>query len=73
MRQAAIEPIVVEVSKHPTAVILSYAEYERLTQLEDDFWAARAEEAEKSGYLGPDESMRLLKEGIDRAKTGSHE
>jgi PHD/YefM family antitoxin component YafN of YafNO toxin-antitoxin module len=70
---AAREPIIVEVHKRPTTVILSYEEYERLTQLEDDYWAARAQKAEESGYLGEQATEVFLKEGVKRAKVGHNE
>jgi prevent-host-death family protein len=70
MREAAREPILVQIYRRPTTVILSYEEYERLTQLEDDYWAVRAQQAEESGYLGEKATKAFLKEGIKRAKAG---
>lgn len=66
LRQAEKEPVVVEVSRRPTAVILSHAEYERLIRLEDDHWAAKARRAEKSGFVGPEESVRMLREAMEK-------
>lgn len=54
------EPIIIEKNAGcPTAVMMSYTYYERLKEFEDAFWAAKALEAEKSGYLG-DNSLRYL-------------
>lgn len=64
LRQAETEPVIIEVSRRPTAVIISHAEYERLTRMEDEYWSSLAREAEKSGYVGADESMRVLQEAL---------
>jgi hypothetical protein len=42
-------------------VVISAAEFERFEALQDACWGRLAEEAEKEGYLGVDESERLLK------------
>ena len=60
MDRAQKEPVEVEKTGRKFAVLLGYDEYQRLLALEDAHWIARAREAEKSGYLGPDESMRVL-------------
>ena len=41
-------------------VILDHAEFARLRHLEDAYWAARAEEALKSGFLSADETATRL-------------
>ena len=41
------------------AVMISYTDYERLKEFEDAFWALKAIEAEKSGFLG-DKSLSEL-------------
>jgi len=55
------EPIQIEKSGRTVAVLLNVNEYERLVSLENEYWLARALEAEKSGYLGVDNSTDLLK------------
>ena len=55
------EPVMVEKTGRPVAVILSIHDYERLAALEDKYWAQRAEAAEKKGYLGPKASLQFLK------------
>ena len=57
------EPVTIEKKGRPVAVVLSLEEYERLEALEDAWWAARAEAAEKEGgWLGPEESEKLMQE-----------
>ncbi len=59
--EAKSEPLAVNRNGRNVAVLLSWAEYERLSALEDAWWAARAKAAEaESGYLGPEESMETL-------------
>jgi len=57
-------PVVIQKKDRPVAVLLSMDEYDRLRSFEDAYWSARAEEAEKSGWLGVEESMKLLKDAI---------
>jgi prevent-host-death family protein len=60
MDQARKEPVVVQSHGRNVAVLLDYDEYKRLEALEDAYWVARAEEAEKSGFVGTDETARWL-------------
>jgi prevent-host-death family protein len=55
------EPVQIERNGRPVAVVISAAEFERFEALEDAYWGRLAEEAEKEGYLGVEESERLLK------------
>ncbi len=58
---ARAEPVVVNRNGRNVAVLMSWAEYERLSALEDAWWAARAKAAEAEGrYLGPEKSMEAL-------------
>jgi prevent-host-death family protein len=63
MEQAQIEPVAVSKSGRPYAVIMSQRDYERFLALEDCYWSERASEARKSGFLGPDATMDLLRGG----------
>ena len=56
------EPVTIEKKGRPVAVLLSIEDYERLAALEDAWWGARAEEAEREGFIGPEESERLLQD-----------
>jgi antitoxin Phd len=60
LESAIGEPVVVEKAGRPVAVVLSYAEYQRLTRLEDSYWAARARVAEESGWAGSEKTMAVL-------------
>lgn len=46
------EPLVIEKTGRPVAVMISMEDYERLQALEDAYWVKKAEEAESGGYLG---------------------
>ncbi len=56
------EPVTIEKKGRPVAVLLSIEDYERLAALEDAWWGARAEAAEREGFIGPEESERLLQD-----------
>jgi len=55
------DPVTIEKSGRKVAVLLSLEEYERLTTIEDSYWAEKAAEAEKEGYLTHEESMAALR------------
>ena len=58
--QARREPVLVQSHGRDMVVILDHAEFQRLRQLEDLYWIARADEALKSGFLSPEETMARL-------------
>jgi antitoxin Phd len=59
--EARSQPVVVNRNGRKVAVLMSWAEYERFTALEDAWWAARAKAAEAGGrYLSHDKSMEAL-------------
>lgn len=58
--RAQREPVTITKNGREVAVLLSKEDFERLEALEDAHWAARAMEAEKEGYLGVEESEKLL-------------
>jgi antitoxin Phd len=62
LESTVAEPVLIEKAGRPVAVVLSYGEYQRLQRLEDSYWAARCRLAEESGWAGPEESMKALKE-----------
>ena len=65
MQAVAREPVRITKQGRDYAVMLSITEYERLTALEDDWWAQRARQAEaEGGYLGEEESMSFLTERL---------
>jgi prevent-host-death family protein len=64
------EPVEVRKTGRPVAVLLAWKEYERLSALEDTYWALRAREAERNGYIGPEAAMKLIR-GRMLEKAGS--
>ena len=56
------EPVSIEKNGRPIAVIVPQADYERLMRLENDYWLARVEAAEKSGYVGTEATSKFFKE-----------
>ncbi|WP_170959033.1 type II toxin-antitoxin system Phd/YefM family antitoxin [Magnetospirillum sp. 15-1] len=61
LEAAGREPIAVTRTGRKVAVLLSWSEYERLSNLEDSALLARVKEAEAEGYLGVDETASFLK------------
>lgn len=61
------EPVLVEKSGRPVAVILSYEAYERLQELEDVWWGEQANKAMAEGLLSAEETTSWLKEKLDEA------
>ena len=60
LEKARHQPVTVEKTGRKYVVMVSHEEYERLQAIEDQQWAMAAEEAQKSGYIGTEEAMRLL-------------
>lgn len=59
------EPVVVTKHDRPVVVVVSSERYAELEALEDRVWTARAVEAERSGYLSPEETSEFLRERMD--------
>lgn len=57
INQAIKEPVIIERSGQPVAVMVSY---ERYTQLEDAYWGELATAADKEKSLGNKKSMDFL-------------
>lgn len=53
-------PVFIHKTGRPVAVMLSTTEYERLINLEDAFWAQKALNGERSGYIGKQASTEFL-------------
>lgn len=64
LERAVREPVEVEKSGRPVAVLLSREEYERLQAMDDHYWGERAMEAAKTGHLGHEEAMRRLSQRL---------
>jgi prevent-host-death family protein len=54
------EPVIVEKTGRNAIVLISFEEYERLTIIEDAYWAEKAARAEADGYIGPEKSMAFM-------------
>jgi len=60
------EPITIEKNGRPVAVLVPQADYERLIKLDNDYWMARLDAAEKSGYIGTEPTAAFFKEMLVR-------
>ena len=60
LEETISNPVFIRKTGRPVAVMLSVKEYERLTGLEDAFWAQKAMKAEKGGYIGASASQKFL-------------
>ena len=67
MDSSKTAPVIIEKSGRNTAVLISFEEYERLSEYEDRVWAIMADEAAASGFLGVAETKRRLDELAKRA------
>lgn len=67
MQKVYQEPVIVEKSGKPSAVLISYTLFELFSKLEDFYWGIRAEQAEKEGFLGVEETAKRLKELAEKA------
>ena len=56
------EPIQITKKGRNVAVVLSIEEFERLSELEDELLAFKAEKAQQEGFIGMSESEALLEE-----------
>lgn len=65
MEKARHAPVTVEKTGRKYVVMISHEEFERLQAIEDQQWALAAEQAEKSGFLGPEESMKILMQAME--------
>ena len=54
------EPVLVEKSGHPVAVILSYQDFERFRDLEDAWWGEQAHNAANNGMLSVQETASWI-------------
>jgi prevent-host-death family protein len=61
LETALTEPVAIDKNGRRVAVMLAWKEYRRLKALEDAWWAAQAEAAEKEGYLGTKASREFVR------------
>jgi prevent-host-death family protein len=62
LEAAVKEPVIIEKSGRPASVVISYQEFQRFLELEDNLWGLRALKAEEEGFLGVEASERFLKD-----------
>lgn len=58
-------PVIINKSGRPRAVMVSFEIYNKLQEYEDRYWATKAEEGVKSGFMGPEETMNYLREKMN--------
>jgi antitoxin Phd len=62
LQKVALEPVSIARNNTIVAVLISPAEYERLSQLEDYYLGLKALEAKNEGMIGPEAALKLLNE-----------
>ncbi len=65
------QPILIERSGRVSAVMLSYAEFERLKAIEDRYWGEKAQQALKEGFLSEKETQQWLNTLQERLNAGA--
>ena len=58
LNQALSQPVVIEKSGREALVVLSMLEYERLQEIDDEYWIASARRANVEGYLDHEQQVR---------------
>ncbi len=58
---AETDPVIVEKSGRVKSVLISNATYEKFLAYEDAYWAVKAKQAEKEGYMGQNATEDFLK------------
>ena len=64
---AKSEPVAIEDEGRQVAVLLSFAEYQRLIDLEDRYWGEKAVKALDSGFVAEPEATEWLKKKLSDA------
>ncbi len=60
------EPVEIGKNGKPIAVLIAYEDYDRLAKLENEYWLARVEAAEKRGFAGAKATSNFFKEMLSR-------
>ena len=58
-------PVVINKSGRPHVVMVSVETFNKLQEYEDRYWAAKAEAGVRSGFMGPDATMKYLQEKLN--------
>ncbi len=61
---AAHGPVLIQKTKRPFAVLLSFSEFERLRACEDAYWILRAQEARREGTLGVEATEAYIQDRL---------
>ena len=67
LEMAMSEPVAIEKKGRRVAVLLSFAEYQRLTELEEHYWGEKALKALDSGVVSEAETVNWLKKKLEDA------
>ena len=67
---AVKHPVVIEKSGRPAVVMISYEEYQRLSELEDAMWLQRAQAAAAGGYLSAEDSDDFMRKRLASVSEG---
>lgn len=59
------EPIAIDKRGRMVAVLLSNEEYEKMQEIEDQYWGLKAQIARKEGLLSETESEKILEDLLD--------
>ena len=62
LENAQRESVFIEKSGRTSAVIISFEKYNDLMGLENSYWALKAEQAKAQGFIGEDDSEKLLED-----------
>ena len=65
MDAARKSPVIINKSGRPHVVMLSIETYNRPQEYEDQYWEAKADEGVRSGFLGPEATMKYLLEKLN--------
>ncbi len=66
LQKAAREPVAIEKSGHPVAVLVSYETFELYQALEDRYWGERAMQARERGqYLDDNALTEKIEQRLD--------
>jgi prevent-host-death family protein len=65
-------PVLIQKTRRPFAVLLSFSEFERLRACEDTYWVARALEARQEGTMGVKATNAYIKSRLETAGPATH-
>lgn len=65
MDAAQKSPVIINKSGRPHVVMLSVETFNKLQEYEDRYWATKAEDGVRSGFMGPEATMKYLQEKLD--------